>query len=107
MFYELDIDKCRAAAHALFRVLDEHLWFAEQQGEDWLCGGRHPTIADIACFPYVMLSERRRNLAPALPGDPPLDRPHQGIPGFTPMSGIFGASAALHAAAQRGGDSGV
>jgi glutathione S-transferase len=57
MFYEVDIGKCRAAAHKLMRLLDEHLWFAEQEGSHWLCSLSHPTIADIACFPYVMLCE--------------------------------------------------
>jgi glutathione S-transferase len=57
MFYDFDIEACRAGAHRLFRILDEHLWFAYRQGQDWLCSKDHPTIADIACFPYVMLSE--------------------------------------------------
>ena len=54
---ELDVETARSDAHRLFRVLDEHLWFAEQEGRDWLCGSGHPTIADIACFPHVILSE--------------------------------------------------
>jgi glutathione S-transferase len=56
-FYDFDVDACRAGAHRLFRILDEHLWFAERQEQDWIVGNDHPTIADIACFPYVMLSE--------------------------------------------------
>jgi glutathione S-transferase len=55
--YDFDVDACRAGAHCLLRVLDEHLWFAEAEGGEWLCAGAHPTITDIACFPYVMLSE--------------------------------------------------
>jgi glutathione S-transferase len=95
MFYEFDIDKCRAGAHALFRVLDEYLWFAEQQGQDWLCPGDHPTIADIACFPYVMLSEEggiSRLPYPAIRRW--ADRVKR-IPGFTLMPGIFMADPAL------------
>lgn len=57
MFYDVDIDKCRRGAHQLLRLLDEQLWFAEQEGCDWLCSRGHPTIADLACFPYVMLCE--------------------------------------------------
>jgi glutathione S-transferase len=57
MFYDFDIEACRAGARRLFRILDEHLWFAEQQGQDWIASRSHPTIADIACFPYIMLSE--------------------------------------------------
>ncbi len=57
MFYALDVEAARAGAHRLFRILDEHLWFGEQEGRDWLCSPAHPTIADVACFPYIMLSE--------------------------------------------------
>jgi glutathione S-transferase len=98
MFYDFDIEKCRAGAHALFRVLDEHLWFAEQEGHDWLATSDHPTIADIACFPYVMLSEEGG--IPRLPY-PAIrrwtDRVKR-IPGFTLMPGIFHADPAVVAA---------
>ena len=57
LFYQLDIEAARENAHKLFRVLDEHLWFAEEQEQAWICTDKHPTIADIACFPYIMLSE--------------------------------------------------
>ena len=57
MFMETDIDRARSGAERLLRVLDEHLWFRERQEADWLCTNDHPTIADIACFPYVALSE--------------------------------------------------
>jgi glutathione S-transferase len=55
LFYDFDIDKVRAAAHAAFRVLDDHLTDREIDGTDWIVGNI-PTIADIACFPYVALS---------------------------------------------------
>jgi glutathione S-transferase len=51
-----DIAAARHGAHRLMRVIDEHLWFAEQEGQDFLCA-EHPTIADIACFPALMLCE--------------------------------------------------
>lgn len=107
MFYDVNVDKCRADAHALLRVLDEHLWFGEQQGHDWLCGAGHPTIADVACFPYVMLSGDGGISRLAYPAIRRWTDRFKAIPGFTLMSGIFGPSPALHAAAQRGGDSGV
>src|SRR5262245_37821308 len=94
MFFDLDGDKARAGAHALFRVLDEHLWFGEQEGRDWLCDAGHPTIADLACFPYVALSEDggiSRQDYPAIRRW--LDRVKR-IPGFIVMSGIFPAAAA-------------
>ena len=45
LFYELDVEAARAGAHRLFRILDEHLWFAEMADQDWICSGDHPTIA--------------------------------------------------------------
>jgi glutathione S-transferase len=94
MFYNADIDKCRAGAHALFRVLDEHLWFAEQEGHAWLCSRDHPTIADIACFPYVMLSEEGGISRLPYPAIRRWTDRLKRIPHFTLMPGVFGASPA-------------
>lgn len=91
LFDELDIDAARAGAHRLFRILDEHLWFAEQEGQHFVASREHPTIADIACFPYVMLSEEggiSRQDYPAIRRW--LDRVKR-INGFKIMSGIFPA----------------
>lgn len=94
-FYDLDIEAARAGAHRLFRVLDEHLWFGEQEGRDWLCTADHPTVADIAWFPYTALSEEggiSRQDYPAIRRW--CDRVRR-IDGFVVMSGIFpGAKAA-------------
>ena len=54
--YPFDIDQQRQSAHIAFTILDDHLAEQENQGLDWLAGST-PTIADIACFPYVALSE--------------------------------------------------
>lgn len=94
MFYEADIDACRAGAHALFRELDEHLWFAEQSGRDWLCTDDHPTIADLACFPHVMLSEEGGISRLPYPAIRRWTDRVKRIPDFTPMSGIFNAAPA-------------
>jgi glutathione S-transferase len=91
LFYDFDIDACREGAHRLFRILDEHLWFGEKQGWDWVCAASHPTIADIACFPYVILSEEggvSRQDYPAIRRW--TDRVKR-IPGFTVMPGVFPA----------------
>lgn len=53
--YELDIEAARANAHTAFRILDDHLTRREIEGGKWLVGD-HPTVADIACFPYTALS---------------------------------------------------
>lgn len=95
MFHDLDVEAARSGAHRLFRILDEHLWFAERQGLDWICAGDHPTIADIACFPYVVLSEEggiSRQDYPAIRRW--TDRVKR-IDGFVGMSGVFPASPGL------------
>lgn len=91
--YDFDIASCREGAHRLFRVLDEHLWFRERDGLEWVCSGTHPTIAELAIFPDVILSEEG--------GISRLDYPAvrrwtdrvKRIPGFTTMPGIFGVGA--------------
>jgi glutathione S-transferase len=89
MFYQGDAAQARAGAHRLFRILDQQLWFSEQASSDWLCGGEYPSIADIACFPYVMLSEEggiARRDYPAIRRW--CDRIRL-LPGFIPMAGIL------------------
>jgi glutathione S-transferase len=91
LFYDFDIEACRTGAHRLFRIFDEHLWFSEQQSQNWLLDREHPTIADIACFPYVMLSEEggiSRQDYPAIRRW--ADRVKH-IPNFITMPGIFPA----------------
>ena len=87
--YDFDLEACQAGAHRLFRVLDEHLWFREQAGLEWVASGPSPTIADIALFPDVVLSEEG--------GISRLDYPAlrrwtarvQRLEGFIDMPGIF------------------
>jgi len=93
-FTPADIEACRAGARRLFRRLDEHLWFAEAARQDWLCPAAHPTLADIACFPDVILCEEggiSRQDYPAIRRW--TDRVKR-IPGFVPMSGVFPAGPA-------------
>ena len=87
--YDVDVNKCRARAHALFRVLDEHLWFAEQAGQEWLCTRGDPTIADLACFPYVILSEEGGISRLPYPAIRRWTDRLTRIPGFTAMAGVF------------------
>ena len=90
-YHDIDIDKARAGAHRLFRVLDEHLWFAEDAGQSWICPGDHPTIADIACFPYVILSEEGGIARMDYPAIRRWCDRFKRIPGFTVMPGVFPA----------------
>ena len=48
--YDLDLKKLQDRANHVFKILDAHL-----SGRDWL-ELNHPTIADIACFPYTALA---------------------------------------------------
>lgn len=87
--YDFDLDAVQAGAHRLFRVLDEHLWVQEQRSLDWVTSSPHPTVADLAIFPDVVLSEEggiSRRDYPALRRW--TDRV-QRIEGFVPMPGIF------------------
>lgn len=89
--YEFEIDALHTAAHGLFRALDEHLWFREKETLDWVTSSPHPTIADIAIFPDVMMSEEggiSRQDYPALRRW--TDRVRR-IPGFVPMPGMLPA----------------
>ncbi|WP_350561515.1 glutathione S-transferase [Psychrobacter sp. CAL346-MNA-CIBAN-0220] len=48
--YELDVDLARTKSTRILTILNEHL-----SDRDWLELDR-PTIADLACFPYIALS---------------------------------------------------
>ncbi|MEP3895221.1 MAG: glutathione S-transferase family protein [Litorimonas sp.] len=92
LFYtQIDADAARAGAHRLFRILDEHLFFTEEQGQTWICPGDQPTIADIACFPYVMLSEEGGVSRMDYPAIRRWCDRFKRIPGFVVMSGVFPA----------------
>ena len=88
--YPLDLPALQARAVAAFRVLDAHL-----SDREFLELG-HPTIADIACFPYVaMAGEGGIDIKPYSNILRWLNRIRQ-IPGFISMPGIpaIGAVAA-------------
>ncbi len=53
--YPADLDTCVAGARAAFRLLDDQLAENAWLGQSWLVAA-HPTIADIACFPYAALA---------------------------------------------------
>ena len=93
--YDLDAASCRRRAHELLRIIDEHLWFQESAGHPWLCDGDHPTIADLACFPYVALADEG---GVSLIDYPAIrrwvDRVRR-IDGFVLMPGVFPAAAPL------------
>jgi len=89
LFAPADIEVCRTEAHASLRLMDEHLWFAEQEGHEWLCTPTHPTIADVACFPDVMLSEEGGVSRLAYPSVRRWTDRVKRLPKFQVMPGIF------------------
>ena len=94
-FHLTDVEAARGEAHRLFRILDEHLWFGEREGRDWLCAGDRPTVADIALFPDVALSEEGGVSRIDYPAVRRWTDRVKRIPGFTGMSGVFPTGAAL------------
>ena len=91
--YDFDLEACQAGAHRLFRVLDGHLWFREQEGLDWVASAEAPTIADIALFPDVVLSEEGGISRDDYPALRRWTERVQRLPGFVGMPGIFGVAA--------------
>ncbi len=88
--YPFDLPALQARATAALRILEAHL-----SDREFLELG-HPTIGDIACFPYVaMAGEAGIELKPYPNILRWIDRIRQ-IPGFIPMPGIplIGAVAA-------------
>ncbi len=95
--YEFDLPDCQAGAHRLFRVLDEHLWLQEQQQRCWIASADRPTIADLAIFPDVVLSEEGGISREDYPALRRWTERVQRIEGFIDMPGIFPVSRGLHA----------
>jgi glutathione S-transferase len=89
MFFDIDVGRARAGADGLLRVLDEHLWFREQETCRWLCPGDHPTIADIACFPYIALSEEGGVSLDDYPAVRRWIDRFMRLDGFRPMAGMM------------------
>ncbi len=80
--YPLDLESLQTKAKATFKIMDAHLADRRVLAVD------HPTIADIACFPYTaMAGEGGIDLAPYPAILRWIDRMKR-VPGFIPMPGI-------------------
>ncbi len=102
-FYDLDGDACRQGAHRLFRILDEHLWFNEREEHPWIVQGNAPTIADLACFAYVILSEEGGISRMEYPAIRRWTDRVKRLPDFIVMPGVFPAGPGLESAHARPG----
>jgi glutathione S-transferase len=86
--YPADLAACQRAGRAVLRLLDDQLAENQCHGQAWLAAA-HPTVADIACFPYAALAQEA-GIDPA--GFPSIQAwvsalRHQ--PGFLAMPGIL------------------
>lgn len=93
-YRHLDIEACRRGARDVFRVLDDHL--AEQAGlaMRWLASAPEPTVADLACFPYVALAGEGGISLDEFPALRNWVWNVRHLHGFIGMSGIFPAGPA-------------
>jgi len=84
----IDVEAARAGACAVYRVLDDHLAERASAGAHWLVGDA-PTIADIACFPYVALAQDGGLSLDAYPALRHWVWRFRHLPGFIGMGGIM------------------
>lgn len=88
--YPFDVEACRAAAHKLFAHIDDHLADAEMAGDHWLAGNA-PSIADLACFPYIALAPEGGVMLTRYPALRRWLHRVRSLPRFVGMPGIFAA----------------
>ena len=80
--YQWDLEKLQAGANRVFKIMDTHLATRE-----WLELG-HPTIGDLACFPYTAMAGEGGIDLSVYPNILKWVERMKRIPGFIPMPGI-------------------
>ncbi|MEL6682851.1 MAG: glutathione S-transferase family protein [Pseudomonadota bacterium] len=85
--WPVDGDAAKTAAIQDLRALELHLTDRVLEGGLWIAGD-HPTIADIACFPYVALSPDAGIEHDGYPAIRNWLYAIRGLPGFVTMPGI-------------------
>ena len=80
--YDLDVELARKRAHTIIGLIDAHL-----ATRDWLALGR-PTIADLACFPYIALAPEGGVSLDNYPAVQAWIGRIKVLPNFIPMPGI-------------------
>jgi glutathione S-transferase len=78
----VDIDVAREKAHRLLAIMDAHL-----ARNEWLALG-HPTIADIACMPYIAISHEGGVTLERYPAVQAWINRIKKLPNFIPMPGM-------------------
>lgn len=84
--YPLDLDKLQAGANRVFKIMDAHLATRE-----FLELG-HPTIGDLACFPYTAMAGEGGIDLSVYPNILTWIERMKKIPGFIAMPGIAAAT---------------
>ncbi|MDM9384682.1 glutathione S-transferase [Chlorogloeopsis sp. ULAP01] len=79
---KIDLDLAQQRAHAVLKVIDKHL-----QQQDWLVLNR-PTIADIACYPYIGLAPEGGISLEAYPNVVAWINRIKGLTGYIGMPGL-------------------
>lgn len=79
--YPLDLERLQAGARRVFSIMDRHLATRE-----WLALD-HPTIADIACFPYTALAGEGGNRPHQPPQPDVVDRAGQAVAALRTYAG--------------------
>lgn len=95
--FELPVDLpwAQRRGRQLLQFMNDHLAVEELNNNPWLCPGAHPTVADIACFPYAVLAEEGGVSLQEFPSVRRwLDRVKQ-LPGFIVMAGVLPAAEQL------------
>ncbi|MEP3633503.1 MAG: glutathione S-transferase family protein [Shimia thalassica] len=82
-----DLDALQGAGIAALRELEAALFEQRLAGQSFLAGGQ-PTIADIACFPYVALAPDGSVTLDPYPSIRLWMRAIRSLPGFIEMPGI-------------------
>jgi len=80
--YDLDGDLARKKAHRTLSIIENHLI-----DKEWLELGR-PTIADLACFPYIALSHEGGVSLDGYPAIRLWIARIKALPNFVPMPGL-------------------
>ena len=84
--YPCDIESCRSGAYRVFESMEDHL--SARGSGAWLVGSS-PTIADLACFPYVALAGEGGVSLDAYPALRSWVWNFRYLPGFIGMAGIL------------------
>lgn len=98
MFMPADVATLRDRGRRLLRILEQHLWFQERRQRSWLWNADHPTVADLACFPYIALSEEAETSLVEFPAIVRWCERIIAIEGFRPMAGMLPVALENHVA---------